>query len=277
MHGVLTIAATEIRIGLRNRWIILSSLILLAFALILVLLGSAPGGEVKTDAVTVVVASLSTLSVYLVPLIALLLAFDAIAGEIDRGTLQLVLASPASRGAVLVGKFLGHVAVLGIAVSFGYGIAGLVAYFANGGGDASAFVGVGRLIASSMILGATFIAIGYIASASVRQTGTAAALAIAIWLFAVVLYDLALLGGLLASQDGVFARDIFPWLLVFNPADAFRLYNMSAVDAAAVGGNLGGGIGSALPLSGLATMLSPVAWAVIALGLSTFILKRVRP
>jgi len=277
MHGVLTIAATEIRIGLRNRWIILSTLILLAFALILVLLGSAPGGEVKTDAVTVVVASLSTLSVYLVPLIALLLSFDAIAGEIDRGTLQLVLASPVSRGAVLVGKFLGHVAVLSIAVSFGYGIAGLVAFLANGGGDLMAFVGVGRLIASSVVLGATFIAIGYIASASVRQTGTAAALAIAIWLFAVVLYDLALLGGLLASQDGFFARDVFPWLLVFNPADAFRLYNMSAIDAAAVGSNLGGGVRSSLPLSGLATMLSPVAWTVIALGFSTYILKRVRP
>lgn len=27
MHGISTIAATEIRIGLRNRWIILSSLI----------------------------------------------------------------------------------------------------------------------------------------------------------------------------------------------------------------------------------------------------------
>ena len=277
MHGVLTIAATEIRIGLRNRWIILSTLILLAFALILVLLGSAPGGEVKTDAVTVVVASLSTLSVYLVPLIALLLSFDAIAGEIDRGTLQLVLASPVSRGAVLVGKFLGHVAVLGIAVSFGYGVAGLVAFFANGGGDVGALAGVGRLIASSAVLGATFIAIGYIASASVRQTGTAAALSIAIWLFAVVLYDLALLGGLLASQDGIFARDVFPWLLVFNPADAFRLYNMSGIDAAAVGSNLGGGAGSALPLSGLATMISPIAWTVIALGLSTFILKRVRP
>ena len=277
MHGVLTIAATEIRIGLRNRWIILSTLILLAFALILVLLGSAPGGEVKTDAVTVVVASLSTLSVYLVPLIALLLAFDAIAGEIDRGTLQLVLASPVSRGAVLVGKFLGHVAVLTIAVSFGYGIAGLVAFFANGGGDLMALAGVGRLIISSTMLGATFIAIGYIASTSVRQTGTAAALAIAIWLFAVVLYDLALLGGLLASKDGFFAREVFPWLLVFNPADAFRLYNMSAIDAAAVGSNLGGGVRSSLPLSGLATMLSPFAWIVIALGLSTFILKRVRP
>jgi len=276
MHGVLTIAATEVRIGLRNRWIVLSSLILLAFALILVLLGSAPTGEVRTDGVTVVVASLATLSVYLVPLIALLLSFDAIAGEIDRGTLQLVLASPVSRGAVLIGKFLGHVSVLAVAVSFGYGVAGLVALLTGGGGDAAALIGVGRLIATSVLLGATFIAIGYIASAAVRQTGTAAALAIAIWLFAVVLYDLALLGGLLASRDGVFARDIFPWLLVLNPADAFRLYNMSAIDAAAVGGTLGGA-GSTLPLSGLATMLSPVAWAALALALSTFILKRIRP
>lgn len=277
MNGVLTIAATEIRIGLRNRWIILSSLILLVFALILVLLGSAPTGEVKTDAVTVVVASLSTLSVYLVPLIALLLSFDAIAGEIDRGTLQLVLASPVSRGGVLLGKFLGHVFVLSVAVISGYGIAGLVAFYASGTGDLGALLGVGRLIVSSIVLGATFVAIGYIASASVRQTGTAAALAVAIWLFAVVLYDLALLGGLLASRDGVFAHSIFPWLLVFNPADAFRLYNMSAINAAATGGNLGGAVGAATPLSGIWAMLSPVIWAVMALGISTMILNRVRP
>jgi len=277
MHGISTIAATEIRIGLRNRWIILSSLILLVFALILVLIGSAPTGEIKTNAVTVVVASLSTLSVYLVPLIALLLSFDAIAGEIDRGTLQLVLASSVSRGTVLLGKFIGHVTVLSIAVIIGYGIAGLVAFYAGGGGDWSALVDVARLIVSSIVLGATFIAIGYIASASVRQTGTAAALAVAIWLFAVVLYDLALLGGLLASQDGVFARTLFPWLLVLNPADAFRLYNMNAIDAAAMGSNLGGGMGSATPLSGLAVMISPVAWAMLALGLSTVVMHRIRP
>ena len=89
MNAVLAIAGTELRIGFRNRWILLSSLILLVFALLLVLLGSAPSGETTVSPLTVVAASLSTLSVYLVPLIALLLSFDAIAGEIDRGTLQL--------------------------------------------------------------------------------------------------------------------------------------------------------------------------------------------
>lgn len=277
MTGIGTIAMTEIRIGLRNRWVMMATLILLVFALILVLLGSGATGDVKTNAVTVVVASLSTLSVYLVPLIALLLSYDAIAGEIDRGTLPLVLATPVSRGAVLVGKFFGHLGVLAIAVFFGYGIAGLAAYLAHGAGEPAALFDVGRLIASSIVLGATFIAIGYIASAAVRQTGTAAALAVAIWLFAVVLYDLALLGGLLTSQDGFFAKTLFPWLLVLNPADAFRLYNLDAIGAIADGGSLAGGAVSTLPLEGHAVLLSPLAWTGIALVLSSLILKRVRP
>lgn len=277
MNGIWTIAKTEIRIGLRNRWIILSTMILLVFALVLVLLGSAPTGEVRTDAVTVVVVSLATLSVYLVPLIALLLSFDAIAGEMDRGTLQLVLASPVSRGAVLAGKFLGHTVVLAIAVILGYGIAGLVAFATNGMPDISALGDVLRLIASSILLGATFISIGYIASVCVRQTGTAAALAVAIWLFAVVLYDLALLGGLLASKDGVFASVIFPWLLVVNPADAFRLFNMNAVEAADIGNTLGGASQSTMPLTGILTLASPLLWTIAGLSLSTFILKRAQP
>lgn len=276
MNAILTIAQTEIRIGIRNRWVVLASGILLVFALLLVLLGSAPTGATRTDSLTVVVASLSTLSVYLVPLIALLLSFDAIAGEIDRGTLQLTLASPASRGQVLLGKFAGHVAVLALAVLFGYGIAGAIAFMAGQNTGTDGLVDLGRLIGTSIALGATFVAIGYVASASVRQTGTAAALAVAIWLFAVVLYDLALLGGLLASSDGVFAKVLFPYLLVINPADAFRVFNMAAIDAGGASTGLAAG-GHAMPFLPQLAIISPLVWMIIALGLSTFILKRVQP
>jgi len=128
MSAILAIAQTEIRIGIRNRWVLLASIILLVFALLLALLGSAPSGVTRADGLSVVVASLSTLSVYLVPLIALLLSFDAIAGEIDRGTLQLTLATPVSRGQVLFGKFCGHVIVLSMAVVLGYGVAGALVF-----------------------------------------------------------------------------------------------------------------------------------------------------
>jgi Cu-processing system permease protein len=275
MSAIVTIAQAEIRIGIRNRWVLLASIILLVFALLLALLGSSPSGTTKADSLSVVVASLSTLSVYLVPLIALLLSFDAIAGEIDRGTLQLTLATPVSRGQVLLGKFCGHVVVLALAVVFGYGVAGGLVFAMAHNTGMDGIIDLARVIMTSVALGATFVAIGYVASVSVRQTGTAAALAVAIWLFSVVLYDLALLGGLLASTDGFFAKVLFPYLLVINPADAFRVFNMAAIDAAASTGLAAGG--NAMPFLPQLAIISPFVWMAIALGLSTAILRRVQP
>ncbi len=275
MRSVLAIAQYEIQIGVRNRWVVLASVILFVFALLLVLLGSAPSGATKADGLSVVVASLSTLTVYLVPLIALLLSYDAIAGEIDRGTLQLTLACPVSRGEVLLGKFLGHLVVLAIAILIGYGVAGAIGFYFGENTDTTGLVDLGRLIATSIALGGTFIAIGYVASASVRQTGTAAALAVAIWLFAVVLYDLALLGALLVNPEGAFAKTIFPYLLLANPADAFRLFNLTTLDAGVPTGLAAGSSG--LPISTHLAILSPFIWMIAGLAVSSLILRRVQP
>ena len=54
------------------------------------LLGSSPTGTVKADPLAVTVVSLSSLSIFLVPLIAMLLAYDAVVGEVDRGTMAPV-------------------------------------------------------------------------------------------------------------------------------------------------------------------------------------------
>lgn len=273
--AVLAIAGAELRIGIRNRWVLLSALILLAFALVLAFVGAAPSGAVKASTLTITVASLATLSVYLVPLIALLLSFDAIAGEVDRGTLQLALASPISRGAIIVGKFLGHLIVVSIAIALGYGIAGALVMALAGGGSAG-LVDLGRLIATSIGLGAAFLAIGYVASASVRQTGTAAALAVGIWLAAVVLYDLGLLGALVADSEGAFAKSVFPWLLAANPADAFRLYNMAALDTGAAATGLSG-LGDALPFPPVVGLASLCGWIVLALGAAALVFRRLEP
>lgn len=276
MNAVFAIALTEIRIGIRNSWVVLSAGILAIFSLLLVVLGSGPSGAVDVHPLTVAIASLSTLAVYLIPLIALLLSFDAVAGEIDRGTLQLVLATPATRWQVLAGKFMGHTAVLTVAIMAGYGVAGVLGYLLGEAGGYEPLAGLLRLMATSVLLGAVFVGVGYLASCSVRQTGTAAALAIGIWLVTVVLYDMALLGGLLVSQDGVFARSVFPWLLLFNPADAFRVYNMTWVDSSLLQTGLAAGRGG-LPVEGACVLLSPVLWCVAALGLASLAFRRVKP
>lgn len=273
--SALAVAAIELRLGSRNRWILLSAIVLTVFALVLGFIGATPTGTVKVDPLTVTVANLATLSVYLVPLMALLLAFDAIAGEVERGTIQLVLASPISRSALIAGKFLGHLAVLGFAIILGYGLAG-AAIFLFAGGTTEGLVSLLRLTLTSIGLGAAFLAIGYVASALTRQSGTAAAFAVGIWLVAVVLYDLALFGALVADADGVFARSVFPWMLLVNPADAFRLYNLALLDTGGSGASLSG-ITAALPFPAWAGVVSLAFWTVFAISLSALCLRRIEP
>lgn len=269
------VAAIELHLGTRNRWLLLSAIVLTGFALVLGFVGAAPTGTVKVDPLTVSVANLATLTVYLIPLMALLLAFDAIAGEVERGTIQLALASPITRTSFIAGKFLGHLVVLAAAVAIGYGLAGAAVYL-FAGGTPEGLVGLARLIITSIGLGAAFLAIGYVASALTRQSGTAAACAVGVWLVAVVLYDLALFGALVADADGPFSRLVFPWLLLANPADAFRLYNLALLESGENATALSG-ITSALPYPVWTGLLSLVLWTLMAMALSIGLVRRIEP
>lgn len=230
MNAVCTIIGKEIRDGLRNRWVLATSLLLAALALALGLLGSSPTGAVKVDPLTVTVVSLSSLSIFLVPLIAMLLAYDAIVGEIDRGTMALLLSYPVSRWQVIVGKFIGHLAILAIATGAGYGSAGLALQWIHGGMDASAWKPFALLIGASVLLGASFLAMGYLVSTLVRERATAAGIALGVWLFFVVIYDMGLLGVLAADQGRHVTPDLLNALLLANPSDVYRLLNLTGFE-----------------------------------------------
>lgn len=272
---VIAVATQEIRIAARNRWVLLAALILLVFALVLGLLGSAPSGSLGVGKLAITVASLATLSVYLVPLLALLLGFDAISGEVERGTMPLMLATPIARGSVILGKFLGHLAVIALAILLGFGIAGTVVMALAGEGT-SGLVPLARLIASSIALGAVFLAVSYVISASTAQVGTSAALAVAVWLAAVVLYDLGLLGVLVLDADGAFAQSVFPWMLLASPADAFRLFNLAALDIGDAATGLAGAA-EGLPFPPGLCLASLALWLVLALLAAWRALYRLEP
>ena len=67
MRQILSISTKEVRDGLRNRWVVATTLLLVIFALVLGMLGSAPTGTVKVDPLTVTLDSLSSLSIFLIP------------------------------------------------------------------------------------------------------------------------------------------------------------------------------------------------------------------
>lgn len=270
---IFALTRAEMLILRRNWWLVMATVIMVLFALALTFAGSAPTGTLGVDMLTISVSSMTTLAVYLAPLLALMMSFDAIAGERDRGTLSLLLTYPAGRGEILMGKFLAHVAALGIATGIGLGSAGVVAAIYGGAGVESV-VALLRLIGTATLLGAVFVAFGYSVSALAKSPAAAAGLAAGLWLVFVVLFDLGLLGAVVMDDGGTFTQTYFPWVMVANPADAFRVWNIAASDGVAIASGMGG---AAQTLPVWAAPVSLLLWPLLGFGLARAAFRRVEP
>ena len=197
MNNILIIARKEVQEGLRNRWVFATTLLLAALALTLTFLGSAPTGNVGANALDVVIVSLSSLTIFLVPLIALLISHDAIVGEVERGTMLLLLSYPVGRWQVLAGKFLGHLGILAFAT---------------------------------------------------------------------------LLGLLVVDQGQLIGGSVLNALLLANPADAYRLLNLSSGDVSALSGM--GGVAENAALSSGVLVSALAIWALMPLAAAALVFAR---
>jgi len=136
--------------------------------------------------------------VFLVPLIAIALGFDAVNGEFNRKTLSRILSQPIYRDALLMGKFLAGLFTLALVFTaiwlliFGMGMIGL--------GVAPGSEDVGRLLwflLATVFYGGIWLALAQMFSVVFRQPATAALASIAVWLFFTVFWEI--LAGLLAQ------------------------------------------------------------------------------
>lgn len=273
MRAIAIIALKEVREALRNRWVAATTMLLAALALTLTFLGSTPTGSVGVEPLDVVIISLSSLSTFLIPLLALLISHDAIVGEIERRTMLLLLSYPVARWQVLIGKFIGHVAILTFATLIGYGAAVIALVLAGHAVRPASMKAFGWLIASSVLMGAAFIAIGYTISALARQRAAAAGIALGVWLVFVILYDMALLGILVADKEGTLAGATLDALLLANPADVFRIFNLSlSAGAGALSGMAG--ISQNVSLTFPSLLAALVLWTIAPLGLAIWLFAR---
>ncbi|NLW06698.1 MAG: ABC transporter permease [Clostridia bacterium] len=121
---------------------------------------------------------------FLGPLLGLIMGFDAISGERDRGTLSRVLSQPIYRDALINGKFIAGVIVLAIVI-FGLG-------FLTGGMGLIIFgvpptldelLRILAYLALSVVYISFWLALSLLFSIVFRQTTTSALAGIALWLF----------------------------------------------------------------------------------------------
>lgn len=271
--NALIIAGKEIHQAIRNRWVLAATVLLAGLALSLTFLGSAPTGNVGVRALDVVIVSLSSLSIFLVPLIALLISHDAIVGDMERGTMLLLLSYPVARWQVLLGKFLGHLAVLAFATCLGYGVA--VGALALGGSriDSDSLLAFAAMVGSSVLLGAAFVAIGYLISAFARDRGTAAGICIGLWLLLVLVFDMALLGLLALDQGRSISAAALNAILLLNPTDVYRLFNLTgSVNVSAFAGMAG--LSQSASLSVQVLLAALLLWVIVPLGFAALAFSR---
>ena len=206
------------------------------------------------------------------PLIGLLVSYDTLVGEIERGTMPLLMTHPVTRLRIVLGKFAGQVAILAIATVVGFGVAALVTGLGEGG-DAEAWIAFGTMVGGSILLGAAFIALGTLFSAVVAERGTAAGVSAAAWLVFVVLFDMALLAVLVADEGQVVSGDLFRVLLLLNPTDVYRMLTLAGSETV---GALSGMAGvSAEAAFGHAVLLPVmVLWIAVPLGLAGLLFGR---
>lgn len=200
---IRVIAGKEFHDRIRNRWVLAISIVFAAFTLAISYFGAAAQGAVGFHGIEPLIASLVSLAIYLLPLIALILGFDALVGERERGTLSLLLSYPLTRTELLVGKYVGLAAALTCATLAGFGAAGAVIAARMSAADWYQYAG---FVLSAVLLGWVFLSLAVCASAFCASRTSASGVAIALWFCFVLVYDLLLLGALVLTGGAGLGR-----------------------------------------------------------------------
>lgn len=247
---IRTVARREYRIAARNRR---EGGLAVLFALFAV--GVVAFAALRPDARhDVVVASLVELGVYLVPLVALVVGYDAVVGPEESGTLDTLLALPVTRGTVLVGTFLGRASVLCGAALVGLGLGGIAATVLLGSTGVAAY---GRFVLVATATTAAFLALSVLVSALASEKTRALGFALGVWVWFVLLHDLLAIGVAAALRP---PGPVVAVLALANPLDVFRLLALRGLDTVPVGfAAAASGVGLSTPV----LVAALLAWVVV--------------
>jgi len=115
LNSIFGIAKKEILDNVRNKWIIILTIIFTTLTLVVSYFGSIFSQGWQDFGVTI--GGMMSLVQFLIPIIGLMLGYAAIIGEIEKGSMSSLLSLPINRLEIIMGKFLGLGGVLSFKVS----------------------------------------------------------------------------------------------------------------------------------------------------------------
>ncbi len=167
---VYSVAKKEFLDNIRNRWILIISilffLIVIGYTYVATVTPIPAGTDETEFFMQTTITGLLGIAPLLIPLIAVILGFNTIAGEAESGSLTVVLSYPVRRIEVLLGKLLGLGSVITLSTVIGFGIGGIIV-LGNSGGEYwlqyLAFIGL------TILLGFVFLSLTIFVSSIAKK------------------------------------------------------------------------------------------------------------
>lgn len=122
-------------------------------------------------------------------LLALLFAYDAIAGEREEGTLRLMMTTSVSRGKIILAKYISAMGCLVIPFLASLALA-LILFVVSGSLFFSAddWIRIGGIFATTIVYLSAFYLIGLLISVAFQRTSTALMFSMFVWVVLVLIY-----------------------------------------------------------------------------------------
>ena len=262
----------ELKDSLKSKWLVTFAVtfFFLALGVPYIILGA--GGLLPQDYPGMVVGTLITLAVPLVPLVSLAMSSTTIAGERETGTLEYLLAQPASKVEVFFGKYVGIVFSLTLAMMLGYGGAELIVYATN----PTFIVSFVYALLYSSLLSAASVGLGFIISVMTKTRAAAIGSGLFLWFILVIIYDSGFLGVITVALN---ADALLLPLTIANPVETTRILALMHMADSPLRGELGPQAsfllqeyGSIVASRILAAVL--ILWVVVPVTISYLLFRR---
>ena len=224
INSIYAVSKKEFKDNVRNHWLLALTGIFFVLVFFTSLLAGGSGEDSAFGGFEDKVTTLMMIANILVPIIGIMLGYATISGEVESGSMDLVLSYPIRRVELLVGKLIGLAAVLGISTLVGLGTSGFLIGFLAG--DLSSLGDYFLFIMITILFGMLYLSLSTFASTLTSKRSTSLGIAIVIFFWSSI-YAMTIMG--IYFSQGYSFSDIttggFPdWVwrtLLFSPQDMY--------------------------------------------------------